>query len=109
MNYRQMLIGRFRDALYYRVACDCGDEECDATLELEKDGGIIWLRIYKQIGWYRNGYNWFEKTWEKTKAVFNIIFNNCLETQGEMVLKGEEHIDAFIEALEEGKRKLREE
>ena len=103
-----MKLGDFIDSTYYRVSCDCQSEECDLTLELQIYGQLIFLNMYKNLkasshwGGYWNHFD-FIRVWKnKIKMIWSILMKGYIEVNESTVLRGEEHIRSFIEALEEG-------
>jgi hypothetical protein len=104
-----MVTHEFKDAIFYRVACDCGDERCDLTLTLELDEhGIIFLNIYKKLrassywGNYWNHFDFIRVFWNKIKMTFKIWTQGYIEVEESTVFQNEDHIENFIKALEEG-------
>lgn len=112
--YRVMRTHEFNDAIYYRVTCDCGEPRCDLTLEFEHDKeiGYISLNIYKNLiasAHWGGCWNHFDfiRVWKnKIKIIFTIIFKGYVEVCEGTLLKDIEHIDNFIKALEEGKKRI---
>jgi hypothetical protein len=99
-------------SVFYRIACDCTSPECDLTLELEKDpdGDFIYLNLYKKLR--ANAYWGYSTDWEpfewlrvlmnKIRMCCHIIFNGYIEVSEGFVIRGEDQINAFEEALFEG-------
>lgn len=108
ISYRVMKTHEFKNSVYYRIACDCTDEEHDLTLELDWDDGILTLHFFGNLEVSKWGayYNWFERQWWKIKKTFDLWFNGYFEVNYEMMILDEEHLDSFIEALQEGKDKF---
>jgi hypothetical protein len=112
ISKRVMEIEKFKDSIYYRVSCDCGQPDCDLQVELERDEdfpSMIFLNIYKNLlfsaHWHNDG--WFKIQWAKIKAIFRIIFFGYIEVNEGFILKGEEHIECFIQALQQGRNYLK--
>lgn len=111
-NFRVMKINEFSDTVYYRVACDCASEECDLTLDMswDKEVGYIYLEIYKNLiasSYYGRLWKHFDfiRVWRnKIKMIKKIIFDGYIEIQGDTLFKDVEHIENFINALEQGKQ-----
>jgi len=102
-----MRVNKFDDSIVYRVACHCGSDEHDVTIELEKDEEIpsmVFLNFYKKIGWcsHWGNLNWFERVWKRIKCSFLMLFTGYVELQEDFILS-EDNIEPFIEALKEGK------
>jgi hypothetical protein len=95
--------------IMYRIACDCNDPEHDMTIDFEWDEGILELFFYKTIYWkhYYASYPWYDKLWKRISASFKLLLGGYIEMQGDFLIMKEEHIDSFIEALEEGKGKIK--
>jgi hypothetical protein len=106
-----MKTDEFKDAIYYKADCDCGSDNHIATIEIEydKDFGDISLNFYKQVCWssHWGNYNWFERIWKQIKASIKILFTGWIELEESFLIRGGDQLDAFIEALEEGKNKFK--
>ena len=96
--------------LYYRAACSCGDEGCDLTLELEKDKecSMIFLNMYKNLYWssHWKSDNFFKNKWIRIKAALKMLFTGYVKIEESFIFKGDEQIDAFLNALKEGREYL---
>jgi len=107
---RVMKSNEFNNAVYYKVECDCGSNDHMITIELEydKDLADISMNFYTQVSWssYWGNYNWFERIWKRITAATKIIFTGWIALEESFLIRGGDHLDTFIEALEEGKRKL---
>lgn len=108
-----MKIGDFEDSVFYRVACDCGSEKCDLTLELEYTGHI-YLNMYKTLraaayfGKTWKYFDWFRVFKNKLLMMWSIFRTNEIEVSESFVIGDEDQIDSFIEVLEAGKKYLHE-
>ena len=107
---RIMELHKFGDAIYYRAACSCGDDKCDLTLELEKDKkcGMIFLNMYKNLYWssHWQSDNFFKNMWIRVKAALKMLFIGYVKIEESFIFKGDEQIDAFLNALKEGREYL---
>lgn len=105
-----MELHKFGDAIYYRAACSCGDDKCDLTLELEKDKkcGMIFLNMYKNLYWssHWQSDNFFKNMWIRVKAALKMLFIGYVKIEESFIFKGDEQIDAFLNALKEGREYL---
>ena len=111
ISNKVMKTDEFKDGIYYKADCDCGCDEHIVTIEMEfdKEFNDIALNFYKKISWssHYGDYNWFQRIWNQLKAATKILFTGWIELEESFLIRDEEHINAFIEALEEGKRKLK--
>lgn len=109
ISYRVMKTHEFDDSIFYRVACDCTDDEHDVRLELETDElGILTMRIYANFQWvsyYAN--TWYGRIWERIITPIKMLITGRVEVYHEILFLHENHIDAFIAAMEEGKIKIK--
>ena len=72
---------QYGDAVWYRVACDCGSQDCDLSLELEydKELGMIFLSMYKDLHWSSHWVSrdepgwWWRSKWLRLKTAFRIL------------------------------------
>lgn len=113
-SYRTMKTNEFKDAIFYRVACDCGSDEHDLHFEFENDPEIpqmIFLNFYKKLLWssyWGDNDKWYKNFWLRIKGATKMIFTGYVEVEESFILRGEKHIDSFIEALEEGKQYIKD-
>lgn len=109
ISYRVMKTHEFEDSVFYRVACDCCDEEHDLTLMMEMDkDNILTLSVFGNLEcsvWYGNK-NWFVRFWGKIKKTIEIWYRGYFSANYEMMIFDEEHLDSFISALQEAKEKF---
>ena len=107
-----MKTGEFEDTVFYRVACDCADHEHDVTIEMEYDDdyGYVHVFFHKNIVWHwwaNSGVlGWLENKWRRIKAALKLLFTGWIELEESFLLKDPEHVQNFIDALEEGRAKL---
>ena len=100
-------------SIWYKVNCACGGgEDCDSLIDLsfDKDFGHIDVEFYKNIVWadyYKNDWFW-QRWWSRIKAASKVLFTGYIEMEGGFLIEGEEHLDGFIEALQEGKGKIKQ-
>lgn len=107
-----MKVAEYKDSITFRIACDCGDSEHDVTIDFEKDEELpemYFMTIYKTMAWscYWGNHNWFYAQWKKLKAIFKLLFTGYIELGDDFIIRGEEHINSFIKALEEGKKHMK--
>lgn len=69
----------FGDAKFYYVQCDCGDDDCSHTIEVEADDMHVQVHLYS---------NHHTKWWEKSrwKQIWQIITKGYAEMQTTIVL-----------------------
>ncbi|MFA7287456.1 MAG: hypothetical protein WC055_01105 [Melioribacteraceae bacterium] len=94
-------------SITFRIACDCQSPECDIWADFEISDFLPTLTFYKTVGFYPHRFNFLETWKNKFVAIYKILFNNTLETEGCIYFGGEEHIQSFIDALKEGKEFIR--
>ena len=110
-SYRTCVSHNFKDAIFYTAECCCGDNDHAITLELEVDEyGLMYLSMYKDLACcsYWDCDNWFAEKWKRIKIAMRMLFAGYIEVQECFIFDSEEHIDGFIQALTEGKEKLKE-
>ncbi len=109
--YRVMKTHDFDKSVFYRVACDCTEPDHDMTIEMEIDNDFpnIGLHIYAKLesSVYWGGSNWFERQWKRIKYSMSLLFKGWIEVEQEFLFINDEHISNFIEALEDGREKMR--
>jgi len=97
----------FDDSIYYRVACHCGTDGHDITIEFEKDDKVpsmIFLNFYKNLSWCSRWgkLNIFQRFWNRLTGALKMLFTGYIEVEESFILS-EDNIEPFIEALKEGK------
>lgn len=113
ISNKVMKLDEFKDSVYYRVACGCGSDEHGTTIEVEYDKdlpGMVFVNFYKRLVWssHWGNYNIAERFWKRIKGALKILFLGYIEVEESLILRDKEHIDGFIEALEEGKQYIME-
>lgn len=111
-----MKLDEFKDAVFYRVACDCTSSDCDLTFEMEWDEefDMITLGMYEDLRWSSHWVDydkfgwWWRDKWLRLKVALRVLFTGYIKVEGWLILQGEEHVGTFIEALQEGKKKVSE-
>ena len=101
-------------SVWYRIACGCMYEEHDCTITIKQD--FEWrqdidLVFYKKVSWadYHGRNDNFISRWvSRIKCSLKVLFTGYIELEEDFLIHGEEHIDNFIQALEEGKQKIKE-
>lgn len=102
----------FNDLVLYRVGCACTSPYCDMTLALEllEDVGTIELTIDSNLSWRDfhnvNNWTWYRLLWNRIKTAIKIIFKGKIEMSSGLVIQEVEHLQSFINALEEGIKHL---
>ena len=93
----------------YRVDCACGDHEHSSHIDIEYDQELndIQLVFYKTVHyeyWNENDgfFYWFKNIWVRIKKATKLIFTGDIEMSESFMLIGEDHINNFIEAMQEG-------
>lgn len=112
INYKVMKAGEFlgkEPVVYYKVDCDCGSDDHILSFEIEHDESMLSLITYQKLSWssYYSYNNIFGRLWRKIKAIFKLIFLDYIDIEGSIILQGEEHIQNFIDALEEGREQVK--
>ena len=114
ISYRVMKIHDSENAVFYRICCDCLDSDHDATLILEfdeEDPKILTLTMYQKVRWcdfYHYNDNWIGKIISRIKTCYRILLKGWIEFEGSMIFIEEEHVENFIQGLQEGKTKLKQ-
>lgn len=116
VSFRVMKVHEFSDSIYYQIACDCGADTCNTTLEFEIDKNIpelLFINIYKDLVWASQWnvdytkWTWrFVDYWKRIKCALRVLFTGYIKVEESFIIRGGDHIDNFINALKEGKEKL---
>jgi hypothetical protein len=104
---RIMKLHEFNEAVYYRASCSCGESKCDLSIELEREKGsdMIFLNMYKNVYWssYWKSDNFFKNIWIRIQASLKVLFTGYIKMEESFIFQGDEQIDAFLNALKEGR------
>ncbi len=110
MSFRIMKTNEYGDATFYRASCHCTDPECDIALELEivPDFDHINLNFYEDMIYasYWNSSNWFSDKWIRIKGAVRLLLTGKIKLENSFVFEGQQHIEAFLEALTDGLKEL---
>lgn len=92
--------------VFYRVACDCGEPNCDLTVELEIDKelpNMLFMNFHKNLEWssYHGDANLFVRIWRRIKCACKVLFTGYIEVQESHIFQGYAHIKNFIEVMHE--------
>lgn len=105
-----MKTDEYSGTVMYKFNCGCNDDDHITTIEFDyhKDSNDIDITFYKKMSWdsYWNLDNWYERLWSRIKVASKILFTGWIEVDTDVIIKDEEHITSFIEALQEGKNKM---
>lgn len=101
IGYRIMKTHDFKDSIYYRAACDCASPECDLTIELEIDGGVLWMHFYKDLYAcdYFGGRNWLQRLVARIGWCLRLLFFGRIKVNEDFLFIDKNHIEAFIDAI----------
>jgi len=106
-----MKTNEYDDLIFYRVACACGNNECDCDITIEYDKSIktISMSFCKNLYWNDYyGHKIFITRWlSRLKASFKLLFTGHIKVNEEFLIQSEDHINDFITALQEGREKMK--
>ena len=114
INNKIMKLSEWQDSIWYQATCDCTSPDCDLDIHMslgkDKEHPFLYINFYHKVAWSEryDKYNWFSRIWRRLTGVIQLLFTGQLEFESDFILQGEEQINSFIEALEEGKKKLKE-
>ena len=105
--YKIMSTGEGKGFVFYKADCACSADDHIMWLCLEYDEEIstmIDLTLYSKL---RCSSFWGNKDrlqgfWFKIKTCLKLLFTGYLEVEETFIFQGEKHIREFINALEEG-------
>lgn len=108
ISYRVMKTNEFvfgEPCVYYKVACSCGCGEHDMTLEIEHDWDMVTISLDQEMSWssYWGVNNIFQRIWYRITGAWKMLFTGHIDVTGSVIFQGEEHIQGFLDAVEEGK------
>jgi hypothetical protein len=109
ISYRIMKIAQYDTAVSYRMACDCTSPHHDMTIELETDEDFLSLHLYADLETdvYWGQTNFFQRCWRRIKIALRVLLTGHMKVGEEFLFQTDQHIDSFINALQEGKQLLK--
>jgi hypothetical protein len=66
--------------------------------------------MYKKLRWasyFYDGDKWYKNLWHRVKMATKCLLFGYIDVEESMIIRGTDHINSFIEALEEGKEKIK--
>lgn len=110
ISNRVMKMSEFDEAVFYKADCSCGSDNHITTIEIEYDRDLsdISLNFYKEVAWssHWGNYNWVKRVWKQIKASVKILFTGYIDLEESFLIQGGDHLDTFIDALNEGRSKI---
>jgi hypothetical protein len=119
-----MLVNEFEHSksVVFRAANDCGENECDTTIDIEFDEkyGMEIITFWKKVGVFAFWYSDYDDPiwrrirgnikviWKRIKIASRVLFTGYYEAQEEFLIHDPEAIGNIIKALEYGKEKTAE-
>jgi hypothetical protein len=112
ISYRVSKIQEFEDAVFYRAECACGSLDHNIDLELsysEDISDMLTLNLYQKLVWssYWETTNIFSRLWKRIKGSLTLLFRGYIEMEQSFLFQGEDHVQSFIDALNEGLEKVK--
>jgi len=107
-----MFLDKFGDhSIWYRIACDCGSKECDTYMEFEFDKKVnmLFLNFHKDVivcepyDDKENIIDKLERYWIRFCKSMKLLFTGYLKMEESFILQNKDHINNFIDALQEGR------
>lgn len=108
-------------SIWYKIDCSCTSDDHSTIIEMEYDNemNILSLHFYKDVSYsawlFWKDDNIFGKFIDSLKIIkrrivgaIKLIFTGHLEMSEEFILMSENHINDFIEALQEAKEFCKE-
>lgn len=97
-------------SVWYNVDCDCNSPEhrCGIEIEFDKEINMISLHFYKTVSfdWWKYDVDKIsgrlQNLWNRIKKSCKLLFTGELEMEDELIMMEFDHIESFIEALQEG-------
>jgi len=97
--------------VFYRLSCSCGDSEDDIDLELSHDDDIfemVNIDMYGDFKWCYCNDPFHVRMWKRITGSLRLLFTGHVEMHHGLIIQGEDHINDFIVALEEGLDKIKQ-
>ena len=97
-------IKEYDDLIIYKTNCDCGDHVLTFTLEFKRD--LHWLTLYThmQTPYHYRYYceSWYSRLFYRFINSIKLFLGYPMEYEDYFLFKDEQHIQDFIDALNEG-------
>lgn len=105
-----MKVNEWDTEVWYEIGCICTGDDCRSQIafEIDKEFNHIDIIFYKKVMWadYWGNNPFYVKWWKRFKASLRILFTGYIELEGDFMIQDIDHLEAFIEALDEGKQKM---
>ena len=116
-----MKLYEYKESICYRASCGCSDPKHDLSITIEQDldecdniSIIFYTDIQVQYTYIDHGdsvieiiSNWIDNIKFRIKKAFEILFTGYTGMDAEFILDREENIKDFINALNEGLTKIK--
>lgn len=90
----------YPDAVFGRVACNCGCSDCDIAFVIEEnDLGVYSMNLYKDISAFSNDKGW-KQAWWRIKNAAKILATGRVKAHADFILD-EANLDAFEDLIQE--------
>ncbi len=92
----------------YDIQCGCGAKDHGIFVEFEHDGYAVQLIFHKEVSWvcHWQTRGWWGSLRKRISGALTVLLKGRLDFEESFMLCNVEHIDSFIDALEEGKYRL---
>lgn|GEM_PF-5165211 len=103
ISYRVMRIQEFSNSIIYKIDCACGYDDHSIKMEIEHDSEFadcIYLKFIKNVEWCDKSDKWYNKILDRLKCALTVLLTGYIQTEEVFILQGNDHIDAFIEAIQ---------
>jgi hypothetical protein len=103
---RLLIHAAYDDAVFGRVACNCGSSDCDIDFVVEDDEyGVFSMILYKDIKYENYIASGFGQVWWRIKSALKILFQGSVKAHANFILD-EENLDAFSLLVNETQNKI---
>jgi hypothetical protein len=109
-----MKMKEWEDAVYYRVACDCGSDDHDMSIWAETNGvhdcyeirfGTMMVANTYRTRFYSKWLQWLNVPVDRVAIALRVLFTGRVEMHHEFVL-GKENVQGLRVALQDIERKF---
>ncbi len=92
----------------YNVECGCGAKDHRIFVEFEHDDDTVSIIFHKEVSWdcHWQIKGWWENLRKRISGALTVLLKGRLDFEEDFMLCEIEHIDGFIDALQEGKDKM---
>lgn len=98
------------DYLDFKSECQCGAHDLHVTIERDAEGGFVSLGFYDGVYLVNQLEDapWYKRLWKRLRIAYKVLFHGQCEIEYEFVFKNREHVNEFVDFLNNSLAKMNE-